>query len=102
LTKSFLKGLIYDVALGRLQLPSTLEILRLDLYLDPHYDIDLDESGRDVYYFEPFTFRMARRVVYALGKRYPHLQSVHIGMKQGKWLWIQDEEWQAREDPTLL
>jgi len=92
---TFLKGLVYDVALGRLQLPSTLGTLRLDIYLNQHYyDIEL---SRD---FEPFTFLITRKVVYALPKRYPHLQRVHIGSKNGEWLWVKgrDRMWQARRE----
>ena len=95
-----MKGLIYDVARGRLQLPSTLEILRLDIYLNSHYIIDAEELSRDFYHFEPFTFWMARRVVHALAKRYPKLQQVHIGSKSGVWLWVKDSEgiWQAQQE----
>ena len=92
---TFLKGLVYDVALGRLQLPSTLGTLRLDIYPKRSY---YEKLRRNYYYLEPFTFLIARKVVYALAKRYPHLQRVHIGSMYDEWLWVKgrDGMWQAR------
>jgi len=92
-----LKGLVYDVALGHLQLPPTLKILHLDMYWDISYTFHIEEASRDSYYFEPFTFWMARRVVYALAKQYPRLRQIHIGPQGGLLLWVKDGDgvWQA-------
>ena len=60
-----------------------LEMLQITLTRDPHYDIDIEEFNIPYRFFEPFTLRMARRVVEALSFKYPALKIVKIGLK---WL----------------
>ncbi|KAF9532803.1 hypothetical protein CPB83DRAFT_582692 [Crepidotus variabilis] len=75
------KKLVYDVALGKIPLPSGLTKLTLALIHDPHYMIDLEESNLGWRFFEPFTYFM-----------------VKIGFSSREWqyCWYKEEEtWRA-------